>query len=367
VKLDFNALSGNAGDDSNSSGGGMDGAGDEFEEDSDADVAGVEAFGGRRARRRPQRGGGARQMVVDSTRPFVELLLRDDAPEFNATSKADKVTIPTSFLDLVRAHLHPQVLCLCERAHGSYSSAVCVAVARRIVKLLKMSAVADDDIPPLPNTMLASLAVLCPVHRGNTEEISAVIDRVAGSNSVDAMSKHLSDFQKNVPEPVFPVPGGGALGVSVFQAYMFWLVHVLVPNQYPAGNGDRVMMVNLLPHLLRDLWVNFYWHITLRNFRLPGHGTGVAARQLDNIPAFVSVMLHTVQHYVNDHTECGKTRAGDPTCVATIDISASQAVQLSVVRAARKVATRFIAVHNVTDIHGIYPNQAALAAHFSVL
>jgi hypothetical protein len=77
--------------------------------------------------------------------------------------------------------------------------------------------------------------------------------------------------------------------------------------------------------------------------------------------------LHTVQHYVNDHTECGKTRAGDPTCVATIDISASQAVQLSVVRAARKVATRFIAVHNVTDIHGIYPNQAALAAHFSVL
>lgn len=357
------ALSGNAGDDSDSSGGG-DGHADDFEEDSDADAVDVQAFAQRQGRRRVRRAG-ARQLVVDGARPFVELLLRDDAPELDSTSNADKVAIPTSFLDLVRSHLHPQVICLCERAHGSYSSAVCVAAARRIVKLLKMSTVADDDVPSLPNTMLASLAVLCPVHRGNTDEISVVIDRVAGSNSVDVMAKHLSDFRKSVPQPVFP--GGGAPGLTVFQAYMFWLVHVLVPNQYPAGNADRPMMVNLLPHLLRDLWVNFYWHITLRNFRLPGHGTGVAARQLDNIPAFVSVMLHTVQHYTNDHTECGKTRAGDPTCVATIDISGSQAVQLSIVRAARKVATRFIAVHNVTDIHVLYPNQVALAAHFSVL
>jgi hypothetical protein len=361
VQLDFNALAGLAGDNSDSSGGG-DGQGDDFQEDSDADV--VEVAGQRRGRRR-QRRVGAGQLVVDGGRPFVELLLRDDAPELDATSNADKVAIPSSFLDLVRSHLHPEARCLCERAHGSYSSAVCVAAARRIVKLLKMSTINDDEIPSLPNTMLASLAVLCPVHRGSTEEIGGVVDRVAGSNSVDAMAKHLSEFQKNVPQPEFP--NGGAAGLTVFQAYMFWLVHVLVPSQYPAGNADRPMVLNLLPHLLRDLWVNFYWHITLRNFRLPGHGTGVAARQLDNIPAFVSVMLHTVQHYVNDHTECGKTRAGDPTCVATIDISASQAVQLTVVQAARKVATRFIAVHNVVDIHNVYPNQVALAAHFSVL
>jgi hypothetical protein len=258
---------------------------------------------------------------------------------------------------------------LCERVHGRFSTAVCVAAARRIVQLLKLSDLDADDIPALPHTLAMSLAVLCPLHQGNSEAVASEIARVQGSYSVDAMARALAEFRRDFPEPGYPRGAGGGVvpGWSVFRAHMFWLVHVMQRQLFPVGNADHAMVAQLLPHLLRDLFINFHWHISLRNFRLAGHGTGVAQRPQDNYPGFLHVMVHTVLHYVNDHTECGKTRAGDPTCVATIDISGSIAVQNAVVRAASKVATGFIVPRNVTDIHVVYHDQAALAAHFSVL
>jgi hypothetical protein len=308
-------------------------------------------------------------VVLEADVPFVTLLLDASMPEPKGSAKADKVQVPASFLEMVRAHLAPQRACLCEVAHGQFPSAVCVAAGRRIVKWLKKSNLADDAVPALPTTLAGSLAILCPVHQGDADAVGGLIAKVAGSYSVEAMAKVWHEFQRAHPRDVFPQ--GPGVGLSVFHAHMFWLLHVQLPHRFPVNNNaaaaDRVLYLSLIPHLLRDLWVNFYWHITLRNFRLPAFGTGVAARAADNYPAWLHVMVSTVLHYTGNHTECGKTRSRDPTCAATVDITQSLPVQLAVVAAARKVAANFVIPHSVTDIHVVHHDQAALAAHFGVL
>lgn len=362
-RIDFLALEGGAGSESDS---------DEQErdagqhEDGEYDSDHRPDDDGRRTTKRKvgrRRRGGL--VVVGDGVPFLSLLLDPALPETDQAAKADQVVIPASFLELARAHVAPPT-CLCERLQGRFATGVCVAAARRIVKLLKMSSLDASEIPALPHTLTTSLAVLCPVHQGDSEAAAREIARVEGSYSVGAMARAIHEFQQLVPLPMSPAAVAGA-GWSVFRAHMYWLVHVLQPQLFPANNPDHAMMVALLPHLLRDLFINFHWHITLRNFRLADHGTGVAQRPTDNYPGFLHVMLHTVLHYINDHSECGKTHAGDPTCAATIDISASLAVQHAVVLAARKVATLFIVPRGVTDIHVVFQDQATLAAHFSVL
>lgn len=263
---------------------------------------------------------------------------------------ADEVPVPQGLETLL---LNIGDSCRCIELNR-FTGAQLKCVARRV-------AMEDEETykhQKQPVSKAECISFLCPEHKFDPKEVSVVLDRNSPKDLAAHLGQRARDFFKAHPvEDGFPEEG-----MSVFLAYV-WFLNVHLATTVDAG--DAALFHLLVPHLLRDLFVNHHWHLVLGNYRLHQGHAQHAQPLIHNMPAFILLHTSTVMHYIGDHTECGATRRGGA-CVETYNILHSPSVQTAVLQASTKV-TAFIGAYTVADIHVAYPNQATLKAHFDSL
>lgn len=272
----------------------------------------------------------------------------------------DKTAVSVSLVELVNgAHVDGAHHCICLQL-DQYAASELVALARSREFARRAN---GEDKQKLPGIATVAISHLCKQHLFNEDAVKAIVVKVLGPKTLIAEYSAVVVAFHAVHAMVLP-PIWPAIKLSVFQAYLWYLICVLPSHHFAIPSASLTLFTTLRPHLLRDLVVNHNWHLVAGNYRIGAMGTGISATPMaDCMAGFSTIMVCTMAHYTGDHSQCGLSLSFKAPCANTIDVAGDMSVIRAGSAAALKVC-QFISINLVDDIHSAYPNQDLLHAHF---
>lgn len=283
------------------------------------------------------------------------LVKRTKPKELNA--KVDQVPVTDDLRLLCEAVDNP-AKCKCIELN-LYQAGPLKAMARSLYSLYQ-----NINAPSNKN---AAIALLCPLHFQDESSVSELLKSL--KCDVNHQTLVWKEFVDEAPDSVNDLPN---VGWSVMYAYMVYFEFVLLPS---LGIEMRNLLLPFVPHLLRDLAVNHYWHITLGHVRVGAYGTVTNAVAIaQNFFGMDGIMSTCYEHYElgSLHRFCGITRKkGNKICRATLTLNTLDDTEMEVLQIIQDcrvvVSSTFVYPRRVTNIHEVYPFQADLQQHFKTL
>lgn len=326
-------------------------------------------------------------------------------------SKARKSHLDNVETSLLVAHIRSlgATACVCLSVSRDFPAPVIKAHARSV---RQNQTAGNRQKLPAPNSIAAALPYFCPAHLLNFQGVAETLKKASlKSTSIGMFEDAASEFLRNLPElhganavvehvgiendgnEIVPLAQGASAGHqpwldvlvpsdnninaarrepssqgpdlapgtawSVFEAYMFYLHRVVLPN---INLEDVAQLTLLIPHLLRDAHVNHTWHIVEGFYRVGGMGFQ-RRNGVFNFGNFLFIMSHTPQHYIGVHTHCGLTRTTNMICVTSVLVPQNGPLPFIILDAALAFA-RFVCRFRVLNIRIPFSHQSLLQWYF---
>ena len=274
------------------------------------------------------------------------------APDGSAPSAKTKKKIVAISQELgvllLRVHNNGGIQCFCKEL-GAFKAGMLITAAIA-EKTRRKQAGEPLYSAKAPTNKVTAVAWLCRVHYGQLDEITGTLKPDRGHRDLPSLYTAMMEAKREEWKDAHRVP----VGLSVLQAYLFYLIRVRGPT-IPAGENLSVLFDRLVPRMLRDLVANHNWSIVEGFYRTGLKGTERADDGLANLEEFTQTMVLTRRHYCGDHAHCGLSRT-DVVCVATVPVEPGNAVIVNAIRTSCVKVCTFINQHRVTDIAGVYPD-----------